>query len=130
MERCPKLLWTKKPTTRETGNATETFAANYLVQQGLIIQDKNIHSRMGEVDIIMKDDETFVFIEVKYRSSARFGGAISAISQQKQQKIRKTAAFYLQQSGLNEYNTPCRFDVVALQGNISNLDITWLKNAF
>ncbi len=124
------MLWTKKPTTRETGNATETFAANYLVKQGLIIQEKNIHSRMGEIDIIMKDDETFVFIEVKYRSSALFGGAISAISQQKQQKIRKTAAFYLQQCGLNEYNTPCRFDVVALQGNINNLDITWLKNAF
>jgi putative endonuclease len=124
------LLWTKKQTTRETGNITETLAANYLVKQGLIIQDKNQHSRMGEIDIIMKDGETFVFIEVKYRSSTRFGGAISAISTQKQQKIRKTAAFYLQQCGLNEYNTPCRFDVVALQGNINNLDITWLKNAF
>ncbi|MFB0981866.1 MAG: YraN family protein [Alteromonadaceae bacterium] len=124
------MLWTKKPTTRETGNVTETFAAHYLVKQGLIIQDKNQHSRLGEIDIIMKDNDTFVFIEVKYRSSTLFGGAISAISSQKQQKIRKTAAFYLQQCGLNEYNTPCRFDVVALQGNINNLDITWLKNAF
>jgi putative endonuclease len=124
------LLWTKKPSTRETGNVTETFAANYLVKQGLIIQDKNLSSRMGEIDIIMKDEETFVFIEVKYRSSTAFGGAISSISAIKQQKIKKTAAFYLQQCGLNEYNTPCRFDVVALQGNIDNLDITWLKNAF
>jgi putative endonuclease len=124
------LLWTKKPTTREAGNITETFAANYLVKQGLVLQDKNRHSRMGEIDIIMKDNETFVFIEVKYRSSDLFGGAISAISEQKQQKIRKTAAFYLQQCGLNEYNTSCRFDVVALQGNINNIDITWLKNAF
>ena len=48
----------------------------------------------------------------------------------KQQKVRKTAAFYLQQLGLNEYNTPCRFDVVALQGEINNLEINWLKNAF
>ena len=124
------MLWTKKPTTRETGNVTETFAANYLVKQGLIIQDKNLYSRMGEIDIVMKDQQTFVFIEVKYRSSTAFGGAISAISTKKQQKIRKTAAFYLQQCGLNEYNTSCRFDVVALQGNIDNLDITWLKNAF
>ena len=124
------MLWTKKLSTRETGNVTETFAVNYLVKKGLILQDKNRHSRMGEIDIIMKEDETFVFIEVKYRSSELFGGAISAISEQKQQKIRKTAAFYLQQCGLNEYNTPCRFDVVALQGNINNLDITWLKNAF
>jgi putative endonuclease len=124
------LLWTKKLSTRETGNVTETFAVNYLVKKGLILQDKNRHSRMGEIDIIMKEDETFVFIEVKYRSSELFGGAISAISEKKQQKIRKTAAFYLQQCGLNEYNTSCRFDVVALQGNINNLDITWLKNAF
>ena len=87
------MLWTKKPTTRETGNATETFAANYLVKQGLIIQDKNIHSRMGEIDIIMKDDETFVFIEVKYRSSARFGGAISAISEQNNKKLGKQPHF-------------------------------------
>ena len=124
------MLWTKKQTTRETGSVTETFAANYLVKHGLILQDKNRHSRMGEIDMIMKDDDTFVFIEVKYRSSTLFGGAISAVSPQKQQKIRKTAAFYLQQCGLNEYNTPCRFDVVALQGNINNFDITWLKNAF
>jgi len=124
------LLWTKKPTTRETGNITELFAAKYLVKQGLIIQDKNLYSRMGEIDIIMKDGDTFVFVEVKYRASTLFGGAISTISTKKQQKIRKTAAFYLQQCGLNEYNTPCRFDVIALQGNINNLDITWLKNAF
>jgi putative endonuclease len=124
------LLWTKKPSTRETGNLTENFAANYLVKKGLVLQDKNSYSRLGEIDIIMKEGETFVFIEVKYRSSELFGGAISAISEQKQHKIRKTAAFYLQQCGLNEYNTSCRFDVVALQGNINNLDITWLKNAF
>ncbi|MBA6232526.1 MULTISPECIES: YraN family protein [unclassified Colwellia] len=125
-----KYPWTKKVTTRETGNITEKVAANYLVEQGLIIQEKNLYSRAGEIDIIMKDGNTIVFIEVKYRASALFGGAISAISEKKQQKIRKTAAFYLQQCGLNEYNTSCRFDVIALQGNINNLDITWLKNAF
>ncbi|MBA6262502.1 YraN family protein [Colwellia sp. Bg11-12] len=130
MVRSLKFPWTKKVTTRETGDITEKVAAKYLVEQGLIIQEKNFYSRMGEIDIIMKDGNTFVFIEVKYRASALFGGAISAISDQKQQKIRKTAAFYLQQCGLNEYNTSCRFDVIALQGNINNLDITWLKNAF
>ena len=125
-----KLPWTKKPTTRSTGEITEALATDHLTEQGLIIQEKNLHSRVGEVDVIMKDGDTFVFIEVKYRSSTNFGGAISAISVKKQQKIRKTAAFYLQKCGLNEYNTPCRFDVIALQGNISNPEITWLKNAF
>lgn len=125
-----KLLWTKKPNTKEKGEITETLATDYLVEQGLIFQEKNRYSRMGEIDIIMKEGETFVFVEVKYRASAQFGGAISAISASKQQKIKKTAAFYLQQCGLNEYNTPCRFDVIALQGNINDIDITWLKNAF
>ena len=124
------MPWTNKPSTRNTGEVTELLAANYLVQQGLVIQKKNLYSRMGEIDVIMKDDETLVFIEVKYRSSTNFGGAISAVSVKKQQKIKQTAAFYLQQCGLNEYNTPCRFDVIALQGNISNPEITWLKNAF
>ena len=124
------MPWTKKPTTKHTGDTTELLATQYLSQKGLKIQDKNFHSRQGEVDIIMKEGDTFVFVEVKYRSSANFGGAISAISLKKQQKIKKTAAFYLQQCGLNEYNTPCRFDVIALQGNITNPEITWLKNAF
>jgi len=125
-----KLPWNNKPSSRDIGQSTETFAAEYLAQQGLIYQDKNQHSRLGEIDLIMIDDNTIVFIEVKYRSSTKFGGAISAISAKKQQKIRKTAAFYLQQCNLNEYNTPCRFDVIALQGNINNPEITWLKNAF
>ena len=124
------MLWTNKPTTQQSGETAELLAANYLVQQGLIVQDKNVHSRVGEIDIIMKQGDTFVFVEVKYRSSANFGGAISTISMKKQQKIRKTAAFYLQQCGLNEYNTPCRFDVVTLQGNINNPEITWLKTPF
>lgn len=124
------MPWTTKPSTRFTGDITEAFAASYLAKQGLIFEEKNQYSRMGEIDIIMKDGDTLVFIEVKYRASNSFGGAISAISVQKQQKIRKTATFYLQQCGLNEYNTSCRFDVVALQGNINNPEITWLKNAF
>jgi putative endonuclease len=78
----------------------------------------------------MTEADTWVFFEVKYRRSNSFGGAISAISGQKQQKIRQCAAYYLQQAGLNEYNTSCRFDVIALQGDITNPEITWLKNAF
>ena len=81
----------------------------------------------------MQDDDTLVFIEVKYRRNNTFGGAIAAISHKKKQKIRQTAKFYLQQHGLNAYNTPCRFDVVTLQGNSDNRStpqITWLKNTF
>jgi putative endonuclease len=124
------LLWNKRSTTKEIGDNTEIIARAYLEEKGLVFQCNNFFSKLGEIDLIMKDDETLVFIEVKFRSSNHFGGAISAISVKKQQKIRKTTAFYLQQSGLNEYNTACRFDVVTLQGNIDKPHITWLKNAF
>lgn len=112
------------------GKVTEQLAADYLTEQGLVLQTRNFHNRRGELDLVMTNADTWVFIEVKYRRDTRFGGAISAISAQKQQKIKQCAAYYLQQAGLNEYNTSCRFDVITLQGDITNPEITWLKNAF
>lgn len=117
-------------TTRSIGQITEEIAAQYLNKQGLTLLAKNVHSRQGEIDLVMKEHDTLVFVEVKYRKNNAFGGAISAVSYKKQQKIKQCATFYLQQSGLNEYNTPCRFDVIAMQGNITQAQITWLKNAF
>ncbi len=130
------MLWTKKhiketeATTKNTGDRWESYACNYLVKHGLVLLNKNFHSRQGEVDLVMRDKNTIVFIEVKYRKTANFGGAIAAISYKKQQKIIKTAAFYLQQHGLKEYNTACRFDVIAIEGPQNQNEITWLKNAF
>ncbi|GHG04688.1 YraN family protein [Thalassotalea marina] len=115
--------------TTSTGNYWEGYAENYLYQQGLTKVATNFRSKVGEIDLIMKDQDTTVFIEVKFRKNAHFGGAISAVSISKQQKIAKTAAFFLQQQGLNAYNTACRFDIVAIEGE-SNPEIIWLKNAF
>ena len=123
-------MLSNKPTSRETGQTTEQFAATYLAQNGLELVTRNFHCKLGELDLIMKDNDTLVFIEVKYRRSNNFGGAISAITTTKQQKIHKTASFYLQKCGLNEYTTPCRFDVIALQGNIKAPQVSWLKNVF
>lgn len=90
----------------------------------------NFHSRHGEVDLIMQDKDTLVFIEVKYRKNSQFGGAIAAVSPTKKQKLTKTAKFFLHQRGLNEYNTSCRFDVIAIEGDNHHPTINWLKNAF
>ena len=135
------MLWTRqqniklntnknKTTTRDIGQITENIAEQYLRQQGLVFIDKNVHCRQGEIDLIMRDNDTLVFVEVKYRKNNHFGGAIYAISYQKQKKIKHSVAFYLHKSGLNEYNTPCRCDVVTLEGNINQPQINWLKNAF
>ncbi|MEW6981216.1 YraN family protein [Colwelliaceae bacterium 6471] len=117
-------------TTKDIGQCTEKIAENYLLSQGLSSNGNNFTSRHGEIDLIMTEQNTLVFIEVKYRKNDNFGGPLAAVSALKQQKIKKCAAFYLQQQGLNEYNTSCRFDVVALTGDIKQPHINWLKNAF
>jgi len=128
------LLWTNQDinqqTTRQRGDNWEQFAEQFLAGNGLVFLEKNFHSRQGEIDLIMQDGDCLVFIEVKYRRNNNFGGAKAAIPYKKQQKIIKTAVFYLQQQGLKEYNTSCRFDVVAIEGAVNQPDITWLKNAF
>jgi len=121
---------TKGFTTRDRGRQSEQLAADYLLEQGLTLVGKNFSAKTGEIDLLMREHQVLVFVEVKYRKQAHFGGALAAIPAAKQKKIRQTAEFYLQQAGLNAYNTPCRFDVVTLQGNIERPQITWLKNAF
>ncbi|MDG1752717.1 MAG: YraN family protein [Thalassotalea sp.] len=129
------MLWKKqtKPnntTAKASGDCWELYAERYLIEKGLSLLAKNFHSRQGEIDLIMKDGDCIVFVEVKYRKNNHFGGAISAVTYQKQQKIIKTAAFFLQQQKLNEYNTACRFDIVAIEGDTNKPDTQWLKNAF
>jgi putative endonuclease len=129
------LLWKDNTSANETsssskGQLTESYAQEYLSKQGLTLIERNFHSRQGEIDLIMLDGDTYVFVEVKYRKSKDFGGAIAAVSTSKQKKIKQCVTFYLHQNSLNEYNTPCRVDVVALEGDITQPDVTWLKNAF
>lgn len=112
------------------GDEFERLAAKYLEKAGLKLIATNFHSRFGEIDIIMTDCDTLVFVEVKYRKSAQFGSPFAVVSASKQQKIIKTAKIYMQKSGMSEYNTPCRFDVISLLGSPQNPEITWLKNAF
>jgi len=124
------LPWIKAQTSHSRGKATEEFAKQYLIQQGLVFIDNNVHCRQGEIDLVMQEGQTFIFVEVKYRKNNHFGGAISAISPSKQKKIKHCVAFFLQKNNLNEYNTLCRFDVIALDGDINQPQVTWLKNAF
>jgi len=115
---------------RNKGFETEQLAANYLTAQQLQLITQNFFNRRGEIDLIMRDQGTLVFIEVKYRSNNQFGHAVEAVSYQKQQKIKQCATFYMQQQGLNAYNTDCRFDIVGIEGDLQQPKIIWLKNAF
>jgi putative endonuclease len=124
------LPWNNDGTSHARGKVTEDFAEQYLIHQGLTPVAKNIHCRQGEIDIVMRDGDTYVFVEVKYRKNNTFGSAVEMVSVAKQNKIKHCVAFFFQQANLNEYNTPCRFDVIALDGNITHPQVTWLKNAF
>lgn len=107
------------------GVDAESIAAQYLKQQGLRLITSNYQCRYGEIDLIMQDGKTLVFIEVRMRSNHQFGGAAMSITPSKQQKLTRTAEYYLQQYG----NTNCRFDAI-LMTKASIEHIEWIKNAF
>ena len=111
------------------GQKSEQLACTYLKQQGLRFMARNFRVKIGEIDLIMRDNDTIVFIEVRYRRSQQFGGALQSIDWRKQQRIIHTAQWFLLRHD-NLVNWPCRFDVVTLSGKIEAPEICWLKNAF
>jgi len=106
-----------------SGAQAEQQAAHYLRQQGLKPVAQNYRSRFGEIDLIMQDGATLVFVEVRLRRTANFGGAAASIDARKQRRLILTAQQYL--AGL-AHIPPCRFDAVLMDDN----DVQWLKNAF
>ena len=106
----------------------EKIARQHLKKQGLSFLEANFSSRMGEIDLIMKDVDTLVFVEVRYRKNSKFGSPLETITPNKQRKIRLTAESYLAKHALQ--NADCRFDTVGLSGNLSSATIDWIKNAF
>ena len=117
---------------RERGRDAELACCRFLQQQGLKLLAKNYHGRRGEVDLVMQDRHTVVFVEVRYRRNSDFGGALESITGSKQQKLRLTAEQYMQRETRLKDG---RFDVVAMTG--SNRDnvtggytFEWIKDAF
>lgn len=105
------------------GSSAERRAEAFLVQQGLTLVARNFRCRMGEIDLIMRDSATLVFVEVRQRRHAAFGGALESIDHHKQRKLTACAEVYL--SRLPRL-PPCRFDVVLLQGK--QPEPLWLQN--
>ena len=110
---------------REIGSRYEKAAAAFLQSQGFRILEKNFRCRQGEIDLVCQEGKELVFTEVKYRSDTSWGSPFEAVDHRKQEKIRRTALFYLCRYGYPE-NTPCRFDVVG----ITRERIHLIRNAF
>jgi len=126
-----ELPWRGKKSTT-IGQQAEQQALNFLEQQGLKLIAKNYRCRQGEIDLVMNDQQTLVFIEVRYRKDHRYGSSAESVTSNKQKKIIHTAEHYL----LHEIKTPapaCRFDVVAIYPSDtaqSSLQFDWIKHAF
>jgi len=119
-----------KLSQRNAGLAAEKIAATFLKNKGLKLVTQNYHCRYGEIDLVMKEANTLVFVEVRLRSNSQFGSAGASITAQKQQKLIATAQHFLQHHEKTSYaNSACRFDAVLMHK--ADLDsIEWLRNAF
>ena len=108
------------------GSDAEKLAAEFLQQQGLQLLAHNYRSRFGEIDLIMQDGSVLVFVEVRQRSRADYGGAAASIDVHKQRKLISTAQHYLAQL---HHTPPCRFDALLID-DAAGCHVQWLKNAF
>jgi putative endonuclease len=118
-----KLIKTKSDHLLKGKNA-EDLAHNYLLMHGLTLVCRNYRCKQGELDLIMKDKDFLVIVEVRYRNSNRYGSALESVTCIKQQRIIAASQHYL----INQrFHGTVRFDVVAISNDQS---IDWIKNAF
>jgi len=110
---------------RRLGGCYEHVAAEYLRQQGYTILEQNFYTRIGEIDIIARENKYLCFVEVKYRTGFAYGHAAEAVTYGKQRTICRVASLYMKAKKL-PLTTPVRFDVVSVQGE----DIRLFRNAF
>ena len=115
----------RRSPTQRNGDAAESIAFDFLVARGLQPVARNVSSKVGEIDLIMRDGDELVFVEVRARSSSDYGGAAASVGPVKQSRVRRAAQRWL----LGRYGDrwpACRFDVCALQGR----EIDWIRGAF
>jgi putative endonuclease len=109
------------------GKSAEEQARQHLEQRGLQLLVRNYRCKRGEIDLIMQDGDTLVFIEVRYRKSANYGTPVESITAQKQHRLLATAKHYLQRQRVS---VACRFDVIGITGSSADSRIDWIKDAF
>ena len=113
------------PTARAgLGARAETLAADYLARQGLVVVARNFRTRRGEIDVIVRDRDTLVFVEVRLCSRATYGGAAASITPAKRARLIKAAHAYL---ATLAREPPCRFDAILLDG-LDPARIAWERN--
>ncbi len=119
--------WHRKQ--QQIGAWGEQYAARYLQEQGYEIIERNYrYGRSGEIDIVARDGDTLVFVEVKTRRSHRFGLPEEAVTLAKQNQLRKLAVAFLTEYGIED--APCRFDVISIDIHEGQVQLRHLPDAF
>ena len=116
-------------TSRQVGFNAEDQALAFLLNQQLILLQRNFSCRHGEIDLIMRDRDHIVFIEVRFRKNQSHGDGATSVESRKMAKLVKTATYYLVSNNLYD-KIPCRFDVVSMGMMHNKPDINWIKDAF
>ena len=115
----------------ERGRIAEDIACDYLNNQfGLALLDRNYRTPHGDIDLIMKDGDTTVFIEVRSRTRQSFMETLETIDRNKWMRIIQSSEYYLQRQVSNYNEVKCRFDVVTLNGPLETARLEWIKDAF
>ncbi|QDH71873.1 YraN family protein [Marilutibacter alkalisoli] len=114
---------------RARGAAIEAAARGHLRAAGLSEVAANANSRVGEIDLVMRDGDTLVFVEVRYRRSSAFGGGAASVDWHKRRKLVRAAQVFLMRHS-RYADLPCRFDVVEADGDPASPRLNWLKDAF
>ena len=110
------------------GKSGEKMAVEELERRGYAILDRRYRTRQGEIDIVARDGDTIVFVEVKARTTGERGTAVEAVTAAKQRQLVSMAVDYLARNRLTD--RPCRFDVVAIDGSGDARQLTLYPHAF
>ena len=107
------------------GAHAEQVAEQFLTAQGLTFVERNFLCKLGEIDLIFLDQQTYVFVEVRFRADSGHGSAAESLNAKKMAKVSKSASFWLQKNA--KLTNPCRFDAVLFDHKIDRQHLTWLK---
>lgn len=111
------------------GGRAERVALDHLERAGLRTIRRNYRTPVGEIDLVMRDRDTLVVVEVRHRSRTDFGYAAETVDHRKRTRLSRAAAYFLQHHP-GERERPVRFDIVALEGPLEAPGIVWLRDAF
>lgn len=123
----PLEEFSKQTHTRGRGRLAEREGVAWLEEQGLRIVERNVQYKAGEIDVVALDGETLCFVEIKARATTQFGEAVWAVTRRKQRQIAAAASLYLAEK---PHDGPCRFDVLAMDGDQGGWRFTHLRDAF